>query len=139
MDCALSPIQQRNLEKAWNAKVLDRTGLILEIFGRRAKTEKARCRSSSPISTTSAAAWCAHGPISNASAAASASWAAPARRQIETDRRMIGDRIVRLENELKKVQHDAPAAPRRPPARAVPRSWRWSATPMPASRRCSTA
>src|SRR6185437_2568022 len=33
MDCALSPIQQRNLEKAWNAKVLDRTGLILEIFG----------------------------------------------------------------------------------------------------------
>ena len=30
MDCALSPIQQRNLEKAWNTKVLDRTGLILE-------------------------------------------------------------------------------------------------------------
>ena len=39
MDCALSPIQQRNLEKAWNTKVLDRTGLILEIFGRRAKTK----------------------------------------------------------------------------------------------------
>src|ERR1700753_4229853 len=38
MDCALAPIQQRNLEKAWNTKVLDRTGLILEIFGRRAKT-----------------------------------------------------------------------------------------------------
>lgn len=46
MDCALSPIQQRNLEKAWNTKVLDRTGLILEIFGRRAKTRKARCKSS---------------------------------------------------------------------------------------------
>ena len=40
MDCALSPIQQRNLEKAWNAKVLDRTGLILEIFGRRATTKE---------------------------------------------------------------------------------------------------
>ena len=38
MDCALSPVQQRNLEKAWNAKVLDRTGLILEIFGKRAQT-----------------------------------------------------------------------------------------------------
>ncbi len=38
MDCALSPVQQRNLEKAWNAKVIDRTGLILEIFGRRART-----------------------------------------------------------------------------------------------------
>ena len=34
MDCALSPVQQRNLEKVWGAKVLDRTGLILEIFGR---------------------------------------------------------------------------------------------------------
>src|SRR5581483_8024783 len=40
MDCALSPIQQRNLEKAWRTKVLDRTGLILEIFGRRAKTKE---------------------------------------------------------------------------------------------------
>src|SRR5207248_1805787 len=40
MDCALSPVQQRNLEKAWNTKVLDRTGLILEIFGRRAKTRE---------------------------------------------------------------------------------------------------
>ena len=38
MDCALSPVQQRNLEKAWGAKVVDRTGLILEIFGRRART-----------------------------------------------------------------------------------------------------
>ena len=36
MDCALSPVQQRNLEKLWSAKVLDRTGLILEIFGKRA-------------------------------------------------------------------------------------------------------
>ena len=40
MDCALSPVQQRNLEKALNAKVLDRTGLILEIFGRRARTRE---------------------------------------------------------------------------------------------------
>ena len=40
MDCAISPVQQRNLEKAWNAKVIDRTGLILEIFGRRARTRE---------------------------------------------------------------------------------------------------
>jgi len=38
VDAALSPIQQRNLEKAWNCKVIDRTGLILEIFGERART-----------------------------------------------------------------------------------------------------
>ena len=35
-------MQQRNLERAWNAKVLDRTGLILEIFGRRARTREGR-------------------------------------------------------------------------------------------------
>ena len=40
MDCALSPVQQRNLESAWGAKVVDRTGLILEIFGRRARTRE---------------------------------------------------------------------------------------------------
>ena len=40
MDCALTPVQQRNLEKVWNAKVLDRTSLILEIFGRRARTRE---------------------------------------------------------------------------------------------------
>ncbi len=40
MDCALSPVQQRNLEKAFGCKVIDRTGLILEIFGRRARTRE---------------------------------------------------------------------------------------------------
>ncbi len=40
VNAQLSPIQQRNLEKAWGAKVLDRTGLILEIFGRRASTSE---------------------------------------------------------------------------------------------------
>ena len=39
-DCALSPVQQRNLEKAWSAKVLDRTGLILDIFATHARTHE---------------------------------------------------------------------------------------------------
>src|SRR3546814_15765532 len=38
VDATLAPVQQRNLERAWNAKVIDRTGLILEIFGARART-----------------------------------------------------------------------------------------------------
>ena len=38
LDCPLSPVQQRNLEKTFGCKVIDRTGLILEIFGRRART-----------------------------------------------------------------------------------------------------
>jgi GTP-binding protein HflX len=42
VDHAITPVQQSNLEKAWNAKVLDRTGLILEIFGRRARTREGR-------------------------------------------------------------------------------------------------
>ena len=40
VDTALSPVQQRTLEKAWNTKVIDRTGLILEIFGERARTRE---------------------------------------------------------------------------------------------------
>ena len=43
---ALSPVQQRNLERRWQAKVIDRTGLILEIFGERARTHEVYCRSS---------------------------------------------------------------------------------------------
>ena len=42
VDHALSPVQQRNLEKAWGCKALDRTGLILEIFGERARTREGR-------------------------------------------------------------------------------------------------
>lgn len=42
IDAPISPVQQRNLEKAWNTKVIDRTGLILEIFGDRARTAEGR-------------------------------------------------------------------------------------------------
>ena len=42
VDHSVSPVQQRNLEQAWNCKVLDRTGLILEIFGERARTREGR-------------------------------------------------------------------------------------------------
>lgn len=42
LDVTLSPVQQRNLERAWHVKVLDRTGLILEIFGRRARTREGK-------------------------------------------------------------------------------------------------
>jgi GTP-binding protein HflX len=104
MDCALSPVQQRNLEKAWNTKVLDRTGLILEIFGRRAKTREGSLQVE-----------LAH--LNYQRSRLVRSWThlerqrggfgflgGPGETQIEADRRMIGDRIVRIENELKKVQ-----------------------------------
>ncbi len=104
MDCALSPIQQRNLEKEWNAKVLDRTGLILEIFGRRAKTKEGALQVE-----------LAH--LNYQRSRLVRSWThlerqrggfgflgGPGETQIEADRRMIGERIVRIENEIKKVQ-----------------------------------
>jgi GTP-binding protein HflX len=104
MDCALSPVQQRNLEKAWNTKVLDRTGLILEIFGRRAKTREGSLQVE-----------LAH--LNYQRSRLVRSWThlerqrggfgflgGPGETQIEADRRMIGDRIVRIENDLKKVQ-----------------------------------
>jgi GTPase len=104
MDCALSPIQQRNLEKEWNAKVLDRTGLILEIFGRRAKTKEGSLQVE-----------LAH--LNYQRSRLVRSWThlerqrggfgflgGPGETQIEADRRMIGERITRLEAEIKKVQ-----------------------------------
>jgi GTPase len=93
VDAPLTPVQQRNLEREWHCKVIDRTGLILDIFGERARTREGalqvelahlqypRCRSSSRICSTSAAGWCGPGRISGGSAAASASSAAPARRR----------------------------------------------------------
>jgi GTP-binding protein HflX len=104
LDCALSPVQQRNLEKAWNAKVLDRTGLILEIFGRRAKTREGTLQVE-----------LAH--LKYQRSRLVRSWThlerqrggfgflgGPGETQIEADRRMIGERIVRLEADLKRVQ-----------------------------------
>lgn len=103
MDCALSPIQQRNLEKAWNAKVLDRTGLILEIFGRRATTKEGALQVE-----------LAH--LNYQRSRLVRSWThlerqrggfgflgGPGETQIEADRRLIGERITRIEAEIKKV------------------------------------
>ena len=82
VDHAISPVQQRNLEKAWGCKVLDRTGLILEIFGERARTREGRLQVElAHLSYQKGRAWCAPGPTSSASAAASASWVVPARRR----------------------------------------------------------
>jgi GTPase len=104
MDCALSPVQQRNLEKAWGAKVLDRTGLILEIFGRRAQTREGRFQVE-----------LAH--LNYQKSRLVRSWThlerqrggfgflgGPGETQIETDRRLIEERLARIETDLDKVK-----------------------------------
>src|SRR5437764_518139 len=104
MDCAVSPVQQRNLEKAWNAKVLDRTGLILEIFGRRARTREGALQVE-------------HAHLTYQKSRLVRSWThlerqrggfgflgGPGETQLEADRRVIEERIARIEHDLEKVK-----------------------------------
>jgi len=104
MDCALSPVQQRNLEKAWGAKVLDRTGLILEIFGRRAATREGTLQVE-------------HAHLTYQKSRLVRSWThlerqrggfgflgGPGETQLEADRRMIEERLAKIERELEGVK-----------------------------------
>ncbi len=104
MDCALSPIQQRNLEKAWQTKVLDRTGLILEIFGRRAKTKEGTLQVELAHLNYQRSRLVRSWTHLERQRGGFGFMGGPGETQIEADRRLIGDRIARLEQELKKVQ-----------------------------------
>ncbi|HTO60197.1 MAG TPA: GTPase HflX [Bradyrhizobium sp.] len=104
VDCALSPIQQRNLEKAWNIKVLDRTGLILEIFGRRAKTKEGALQVELAHLNYQRSRLVRSWTHLERQRGGFGFMGGPGETQIEADRRMIGERITRLETELKKVQ-----------------------------------
>ncbi|MEM9147045.1 MAG: GTPase HflX [Pseudomonadota bacterium] len=103
VDGQLSPVQQRNLERAWRAKVLDRTGLILEIFGARAQTREGVLQVE-----------LAH--LSYQKSRLVRSWThlerqrggvgfmgGPGERQIESDRRQIDEKIGRIRRQLDKV------------------------------------
>jgi GTP-binding protein HflX len=103
VDGTLAPVQQRNLERAWKAKVIDRTGLILEIFGERARTAEGRLQVE-----------LAH--LNYQKSRLVRSWThlerqrggfgflgGPGETQIEADRRMIEARVARIEQELKTV------------------------------------
>jgi GTPase len=104
MDCALTPVQQRNLEEQWNAKVLDRTSLILEIFGRRARTREGALQVE-------------HAHLTYQKSRLVRTWThlerqrggfgflgGPGETQLEADRRMIEERLAKIENELTKVK-----------------------------------
>ncbi len=104
MDCALTPVQQRNLEKSFTAKVIDRTGLILEIFGRRARTREGALQVE-----------LAH--LGYQKSRLVRSWThlerqrggfgflgGPGETQIETDRRLIEERMARIERDLDHVK-----------------------------------
>ena len=104
MDCALSPIQQRNLEKAWNTKVVDRTGLILEIFGRRAKTKEGSLQVELAHLNYQRSRLVRSWTHLERQRGGFGFMGGPGETQIEADRRLIQERISKLESELKKVQ-----------------------------------
>ncbi|MCT8974159.1 GTPase HflX [Microbaculum marinisediminis] len=104
VDAALTPAQQRNLEKAWDAKVLDRTGLILEIFGARARTREGRLQVELAHLTWQKSRLVRSWTHLERQRGGFGFMGGPGETQIETDRRLIQERITRIEKELKAVR-----------------------------------
>jgi len=103
IDGAVTPVQQRNLEKAWGVKVLDRTGLILEIFSDRARTSEGvlqvEMAALSYQRTRLVRAW----THLERQRGGMGFMGGPGETQIESDRRAIDDHLVRLRDKLAKV------------------------------------
>jgi GTPase len=104
MNGAVSPVQQRNLEKAWNAKVLDRTGLILEIFGRRARTREGTLQVELAHLTYQKSRLVRSWTHLERQRGGFGFLGGPGETQLEADRRVIEERIARIEFELEKVK-----------------------------------
>ena len=103
VDGHLSPGQQRNLEKAWNAKVIDRTGLILEIFGERARTREGQLQVELAHLTYQKSRLVRSWTHLERQRGGHGFLGGPGETQIEIDRRLIEERIVRLKKELETV------------------------------------
>jgi len=103
VDGALSPVQHRNLEKAWNAKVLDRTALILEIFGARAQTAEGRLQVELAHLDYQRSRLVRSWTHLERQRGGAGFLGGPGERQIESDRRALDDKIVRLKKKLEDV------------------------------------
>jgi len=103
LDTALSPIQQRNLERAWNCKVIDRTGLILEIFADRAQTKEGTLQVELARLTYQRSRLVRSWTHLERQRGGLGTVGGPGETQIEADRRMIDDRVVSLRRQLEAV------------------------------------
>jgi GTP-binding protein HflX len=103
LDDALSPVQQRNLERAWQVKVIDRTGLILEIFARRARTREGRLQVELARLAYEASRLVRTWTHLERQRGGFGAMGGPGETQIETDRRLIADKVARLKRELEEV------------------------------------
>ena len=100
----LTPIQQRNLERAWKAKVVDRTGLILEIFALRAATKEGRLQVELARQAYERSRLVRTWTHLERQRGGQGFLAGPGESQIESDRRMLDERIIRLRSQLEKVR-----------------------------------
>ncbi len=104
VDGALSPIQQRNLEKALKAKVIDRTGLILEIFGERATTREGSLQVELAHLDYQASRLVRSWTHLERQRGGVGFLGGPGETQIEADRRQIRDKMAKLKKELDEVR-----------------------------------
>lgn len=99
----LSPVQQRNLEKAWNVKVIDRTALILEIFGARARTHEGKLQVELAALNYQKSRLVRSWTHLERQRGGFGFLGGPGESQIEIDRRLIRDRIAKIKGQLEQV------------------------------------
>ncbi|WP_304165453.1 GTPase HflX [Phenylobacterium aquaticum] len=104
VDDALSPVQQRNLEKAWQVKVMDRTGMILEIFARRARTREGRLQVELARLSYERSRLVRTWTHLERQRGGFGVMGGPGETQIETDRRLIAEKIAKLKRDLLEVR-----------------------------------
>jgi len=104
IDDQLTPVQQRNLEKAWGVKVIDRTGLILEIFARRARTREGKLQVELARLAYERSRLVRTWTHLERQSGGFGRTGGPGETQIELDRRGIADRIVKMKKELEEVR-----------------------------------
>ena len=104
VDWALTPVQQRNLEKAWNCKVIDRTGQILEIFGDRARTAEGKLQVELAALSYQRSRLVRSWTHLERQRGGFGFLGGPGESQLEIDRRLIGQRIGKLKRELEDVK-----------------------------------
>ncbi len=103
VDHAVSPVQQRNLERAWQTKVIDRTGLILEIFGARARTAEGQLQVELAALTYQRSRLVRSWTHLERQRGGFGFMGGPGESQLEIDRRLIDQRIAKIKVELKDV------------------------------------
>ena len=104
VDDALTPVQQRNLEKAWEVKVVDRTGLILEIFARRARTREGRLQVELARLSYERSRLVRTWTHLERQRGGFGVMGGPGETQIETDRRLLAEKIGKLKRDLSEVR-----------------------------------